>query len=161
MRLLFVLLVLWVAPLAARAAELLPIEQQVTEATKSKKVTVVHLWATWCANCAAEHRAGGWRKFIEDNPEVDVIFVTVRDENDGRKALAKYGIGAQKNFSHFQHPNPSRDPATEMTSFLGQRVGWIPVTWIFRDGRLRYALNYGQIRFPVLQQLVEDAQPKW
>ena len=85
----------------------------------------------------------------------------MRDEKAGAAALSKYGIGPQKNFTHLQHPNASRRPDTEMTSFMGQRVGWIPATWIFRDGRLRFALNYGQIRFPILQQLVEDAQPKW
>jgi hypothetical protein len=48
-----------------------------------------------------------------------------------------------------------------MTTFLGQPMGWIPATWIYRDGKVRYALNYGEIRFPILQQLVDDAQPKW
>ncbi len=143
------------------AAELLPIEEQVAEAVKSSKVTVVHLWATWCPNCEAEMRNGGWKKFVEANPEVNFIFVTVRDEKPGGPALAKHGLGPQKNLTHLQHPNASRNPDTEMTSFLGQRVGWIPVTWVFRGGRLRYALNYGQIRFPILQQLVEDALPKW
>jgi thiol-disulfide isomerase/thioredoxin len=146
---------------AADAPALLPVEQQVAEAVKSSKVTVVHLWATWCPNCHAELRSGGWSAFIEANPEVNFIFVTVRDDKPGLPELAKFGIGPQKNFTHRQHPNPSHDPDTEMTSFLGQRVGWIPVTWVFRDGKLRYALNYGQIRFPILQQLVEDAQPKW
>lgn len=142
------------------AAELLPVERQVAEAVKSPKVTVVHLWATWCPNCEAELRTGDWKKFIEANPEVNFIFVTVRDEKPGGPALAKYGLGQQKNFTHLQHPNPSRNPETEMTSFLGQRVGWIPVTWVFRGDRLRYALNYGRIRFPILQQLVEDALPQ-
>lgn len=144
-----------------RAAELLPIELQVAEAVKSQKVSVVHFWASWCANCRAENVSGGWRKFVEANPQVNVIFVTVRDEKSGTIELAKYGLGAQKNFTHLQHPNASRRPDEEMTSFMGMRVGWIPATWIFRDGKLRYALNYGQIRFPILQQLVEDAQPKW
>jgi thiol-disulfide isomerase/thioredoxin len=146
---------------ASRAAELLPIEQQVAEAVASQKVTVVHFWATWCPNCRTENVSGGWKKFIEANPQVNVIFVTVRDERSGATELAKYGIGPQKNFTHLQHPNASRHPDREMSSFMGMRIGWIPATWIFRDGKLRYALNYGQIRFPILQQLVEDARPQW
>ncbi len=38
---------------------------------------------------------------------------------------------------------------------------WVPTTWIFRDGRLRYALNYGEVRFPLLQQLIRDAADPW
>jgi hypothetical protein len=32
---------------------------------------------------------------------------------------------------------------------------------ILRDSQLRYALNYGELRFPLLQQLVRDASDKW
>jgi thiol-disulfide isomerase/thioredoxin len=147
--------------LAGRAAEALPIEQQVAEVVKSPKVTVIHFWATWCPNCRGELMTGGWKDFITRNPNVNVIFVTVRDEKSGGAELKRYGIGEQKNFTHLQHPNASRNPDTEVTSFMGLRVGWVPATWIYRDGKLRYALNYGQIRFPILQQLVEDALPKW
>ena len=146
---------------ATRAADLLPIEQQVAEATKLQKVTIVHFWATWCPNCHAELVSGGWKKFIEANPAANVIFVAIRDEKSGAAELARFGLGPQKNFTPLQHPNASRRPDEEVTSFMGLRLGWIPATWIFRDGRLRYALNYGQIRFPILQQLVEDAEPKW
>ncbi len=156
-----ILLALLVAPAASRSAELLPVEQQVAEAVKSSKVTVVHLWATWCPNCQAELKSGGWTKFVEANPDVNFVFVTVRDDKPGGPALARYGLGPQKNLTLLQHPNPLHETDGEMLSFMGLRVGWIPVTWIYRDGKLRYALNYGQIRFPILQQLVEDAQPKW
>jgi thiol-disulfide isomerase/thioredoxin len=139
----------------------LPIENQVAEATQADSVTIVHFWAPWCSNCQAELKSGGWKTFIEANPKVKVIFVTVRDERDGAGVLAKFGLGPQKNFEHLQHPNPSRRPETEMTSFMGLRVGWTPATWIYRNGRQRYALNYGQIRFPILQQLVDDTDPKW
>ncbi len=144
-----------------QAAEMLPIEERVAEAVKSSQVTVVHFWASWCPNCHAELQSGGWKKFLEANPSTKVIFIAVRDEKSGAAELARFGLGPQKNLTLLQHPNTSRRPEEEMTSFLGLRVGWIPATWIFRDGRLRYALNYGQIRFPILQQLVEDSQPKW
>jgi hypothetical protein len=48
-----------------------------------------------------------------------------------------------------------------MTEFLGLPVTWIPSTWVFRAGTLCYALNYGELRFPMLQQLVRDAADKW
>ncbi|MEY2880758.1 MAG: hypothetical protein RLZZ15_3138, partial [Verrucomicrobiota bacterium] len=139
----------------------LPIERQVAELVKSPDVTIVHFWAPWCPNCNAELKSGGWKKFLEDNPKVKVVFVTVRDERDGAAELAKFGLGPQKNFLHLQHPNPSRRPETEMTSFMGLRVGWTPATWVYRNNRQRYALNYGQIRFHILQQLVDDTDPKW
>jgi thiol-disulfide isomerase/thioredoxin len=147
--------------LAAGAAELLPVEQQVAEAVKSTKVTVVHLWATWCPNCQSELKNGAWGKFIAANPEVNFVFVQVRDEKPATPALEKYGLATLKNLTHVRHPNPAHDSEDQMGSFLGMPVGWIPVTWIYRDGKLRYALNYGQVRFPILQQLVEDAQPRW
>jgi thiol-disulfide isomerase/thioredoxin len=157
----FTLLLLLLSGLALRAAEPLPIETQVAEATKSSKVTIVHFWASWCGNCRTELKSGGWTAFLEKNPDVNVIFITVRDEKPGATELAKYGLGPQKNFQHLQHPNASRRKGEEMTSFMGLPVGWIPSTWIFRDGRQRYALNYGEIRFPILQQLVDDSQAKW
>jgi len=154
------LLLLLVVP-TLRAAEWLPIEHQVAELTKSQRVTVVHFWASWCPNCRAELVGGGWSKFVAANREVDFVFITVRDEKAGAPELAKFGLGPQPNFRHLQHPNTSRRKEDEMTSFMGMRVGWIPATWVFQNGRLRYALNYGQIRFPILQQLVEDAARGW
>jgi thiol-disulfide isomerase/thioredoxin len=147
------------------AAELLPVEQQVAEAVKSSRVTVVHLWAPWCPNCKAELAKDGWSTFINTNADVDFIFVTVwrGEEGDGRALLEKNGVGVatQKNFSLLVHPNVSRKQEDKMTEFLGLPVTWIPSTWVFRDGRLRYALNYGELHFPMLQQLIRDSSDKW
>jgi hypothetical protein len=40
-------------------------------------------------------------------------------------------------------------------------LSWIPSTWIYKGGDLRYALNYGEVRFPVLQQFLTDSQSEW
>jgi thiol-disulfide isomerase/thioredoxin len=147
------------------AAESAPnaVEQQVLDAVKSPKVTIVHLWAPWCSNCKAELSHGGWSSFLSANPDVNVIFVTVwkGEGSDGRALLEQNGLGSQPNFQLLVHPNGSRKKAERMTEFLGQPVSWIPSTWVFREGTLRYALNYGELRFPMLQQLVRDSSDSW
>lgn len=146
-----------------RAAELLPIERQVAEAVKSPRVTIVHFWAPWCANCAIELAKNGWASFINRNPKVNFIFITIWNgqEGDGRATLVKNGVGEQKNFQLLLHPNGSRVEEEKMKSFLGLPVFSSPTTWIYRDGRVRYALNHGEVRFPILQQLVDDAVESW
>ncbi|MBC7365820.1 MAG: thioredoxin [Undibacterium sp.] len=146
---------------AIRAAELLPIEQQVAEAIKSPGVTVVHFWAPWCSNCAAELAKSGWSTFIDTNAEVKFIFVTTWHDEIGREVLAKNGVGTQSNFELLLHPNPSRKAGDRTTRFLGLPLTWVPSTWIFREGELRYALSYGEVRFPILQQLIRDTGDKW
>ena len=49
----------------------------------------------------------------------------------------------------------------KMETFLGLPVTWTPTTWIFRNGRLRYAFNYGELRFLLVQQLLRDTTDKW
>ena len=146
-----------------RAGELLPIEQQVAQATESSQITVVHFWAPWCSNCKAELASGGWRDFLAANPETKFIFVTVWSDGkgDGRAMLEQYGVGAQKNFQVLLHPNTARKGATRMTSFMGLPITWIPTTWVFREGKLYYALNYGELRFPMLQQMIRDSSDEW
>ena len=45
--------------------------------------------------------------------------------------------------------------------FAGMPLSWIPTTWIYKGGDLRYALNYGEVRFDVLQQFLEDSKSEW
>ena len=156
-------LVLAVAATGVSAAERLPVEKHVAEIVNSSKPTVVHFWAPWCPNCYAELKNKGWSNFIDANPNVNFVFVTTwsGDSGDGRAELEKRGIGTQKNFQLVMHPNTSRKDGEKMESFLGMPMLWLPATWVFRDGKLRYALNYGEVRFPILQQLVKDAATKW
>jgi thiol-disulfide isomerase/thioredoxin len=137
------------------------IDRQIADATGSKRVTVVHFWAPWCPNCRAELADGGWSGFIERNPDVDFVFVTIWNAADGRDVLARYGVGAEKNFQLLLHPNGSRKRDEKVSEVLGMPISWIPTTWVFREGRLRYAMNYGELRFPMLQQLIKDSSDSW
>jgi hypothetical protein len=102
-----------------------------------------------------------WSQFVDSNPDVSFIFVTVWNDSDGAKLLAENGLGAQKNFALLLHPNGSRRTADMMKTFMGLPVTWIPTTWVFKDGKLRYALNYGELHFGMLQQLVRDSSDEW
>ena len=49
----------------------------------------------------------------------------------------------------------------KIKQFAGLPLSWIPTTWVYKGGDLRYALNYGEIRFPVLQQFLADSESEW
>ena len=137
-----------------------PAEQQVAEAVKAPGLSVVHFWAPWCSNCQAELKNGGWTKTVKENPEVKFYFVSVWNSGqDGRDALAKYEIAQQPNVTVLADPGPRG--ADHIKQFAGLSLSWIPTTWIFKGGDLRYALNYGEVRFPVLQQMISDSNSGW
>ncbi len=158
-----VLLLATLVPLAATTPAVDPLELQVADIVAGPQVTVVHFWAPWCPNCRAElNPATGWAKFIADNPAVKVVFLNVWHKGqDPAPTLAAAGLGAQPNLLLLTHPNPSRLTADRLSSFMGLPVTWVPTTWVYREGKLRVAFNYGEIRFPVLQQMVDDARNEW
>lgn len=154
-------LFLLVSAASAIDADPLAVERTVRQMVASKDVTVVHFWAPWCSNCITEQRDDGWANFMAQNPGVRFVFIEAwNDGKDSREALAKYNIGAQSNLTILVHPAPRRGEG-RMRTFLGLPVTWLPSTWVFREGRLSYAFNHGEIRFPVLQQLVTDAGADW
>jgi thiol-disulfide isomerase/thioredoxin len=137
-----------------------PAEQKLTEAIKSPELSVVHLWATWCSNCQAELKSGGWLKMVKNNPQVKFYFVSVwNGGDDGRAMLKKYEIADQPNVTILADPGPRT--GNKINQFLGLPLSWIPTTWVFKGGELRYALNYGEVRFPVLQGFLEDSKSEW
>jgi len=145
---------------AAFSLNTTPAEQQVTDAIKAPALSIVHLWAPWCSNCQAELKSGGWTKMVKDNPQVKFYFVSVWNSgDDGRPTLAKYDLAQQPNVTVLADPGPRG--TNHIKQFAGLPVSWIPTTWLFKGGDLRYALNYGEIRFPVLQQLVSDSNSDW
>lgn len=137
-------------------------EKTVAAWTHESSVTIVHLWAPWCGNCKAEMTPTGWAKFIADNPRVKVVFISIWHQGqDAKPRLAAGELGGQPNFVSLVHPNPARRGPERLQRFLDQPVTWVPTTWVFKDGVLHYALNYGEVRFPILQQLVNDAAADW
>jgi thiol-disulfide isomerase/thioredoxin len=138
-----------------------PAEQKVQAAIKSPELTVIHLWAPWCSNCQAELKTGGWSKTVNENHNVKFYFVSVwNDGQDGRAMLKKFGIANQRNVTILADPGPRRGE-NKIKQFAGLPLSWIPTTWIYKGGDLRYALNYGEVRFPVLQQFLADSQSEW
>ena len=138
-----------------------PAEPQVAEAVKAPNSTVVHLWAPWCSNCQAELKTGGWSKLIKENPNVRFYFVSVwNGGDDGKTMLQKFEVANQPNVAVLADPGP-RSGDSKIKQFLGLPLSWIPSTWIYKSGELRFALNYGEIRFPVLQQLLADTESAW
>jgi len=150
----------WLRGAAAAPA---PLEKEVADLIAGPQVTVVHFWAPWCPNCRAEMSpTDGWAKFVAANPQAKIVFINIWHKGqDGKARLDAAGLGAQPNLLLLTHPNPSRLAADRLNTFLGLPITWIPTTWVYRDGQLRAAFNYGEIRFPVLQQMVDDAREKW
>jgi thiol-disulfide isomerase/thioredoxin len=158
-RLLTVLFLLGAFVSTSRAADA-SAEQTVAEAVKGQTISVVHLWAPWCSNCQHELKSGGWTKMVKDNPSVKFYFVSIWNSgDDGREMLAKYDLAQQPNVNVLADPGPRG--AGHIQKFLGLPVSWIPTTWVFKGGDLRYALNYGEIRFPMLQQMITDSGAEW
>jgi thiol-disulfide isomerase/thioredoxin len=136
-------------------------EFRATELIKKEGQSVVHLWAPWCSNCLAELKSGGWAKMVADNPEVRFVFVSVWNAgDDGAAMLKKFGIGDQPNVNIVADQGPRSGP-DKIKRFLDLPLTWIPTTWVFQTGDLRYALNYGEVRFPMLQQFLEDSKSEW
>jgi thiol-disulfide isomerase/thioredoxin len=154
---LFILAALIAAsPLCAES----PAEQRILEAVKSPELSVVHLWAPWCSNCQAELKSGGWSKMVKDNPQVKFYFVSVWNGGaDGRSMLKKFDIDDQPNVTIVADPGPRGQ--NHIKHFGDMPLSWIPTTWVYKGGDLRYALNYGEVRFPVLQQFLEDSSSVW
>jgi hypothetical protein len=136
-------------------------EQRVRDSVKSADLTVVHLWAPWCSNCQAELKSGGWLKMAKENPKTKFIFVSVwNNGNDGRAMLEKFGLTNQANVTITADPGP-RSGDSKIKQFAGLPLSWIPATWVYKGGDLHYALNYGEVRFPVLEQFLADSESEW
>ena len=137
------------------------VEEEVAVEVAKPGITVVHFWAPWCPNSTAELKDRGWATFLGANPGVRFIFVTIRSSDDGYAYLEQQGVKDQPNLRLLHHPNHVRKGEGSIQNFMDIPLSWVPSTWVFRDGKLRYALNYGEAPFPLLQQLIRDAADNW
>ena len=74
--------------------------------------------------------------------------------------LQRFQIAGQPNVTILADPGPRRGD-DKIKQFAGMPLSWIPTTWVYKDGSLYYALNYGEVRFDVLQQFLEDSNNEW
>ena len=97
---------------------------------------------------------------VKENPQVKFYFVSVwNGGEDGHAMLQKFQIVDQPNVTILADPGPRT--GNKIKQFAGLPLSWIPTTWIYKGGDLRYALNYGEIRFDVLRQFIEDSNSEW
>jgi len=97
---------------------------------------------------------------VKENPQVKFYFVSVwNGGEDGHAMLQKFQIADQPNVTILADPGPRT--GNKIKLFAGLPLSWIPTTWIYKGGDLRYALNYGEIRFDVLRQFIEDSNSEW
>ncbi|QYM78643.1 hypothetical protein K0B96_15265 [Horticoccus luteus] len=139
----------------------LDVEEQVAAIAAGPQVTVVHFWAPWCPNSRAELAKDGWSTFVASNLDVKFVFVTMWSAEDGKKLLADSGVVDRGNLTVVSHPQASRKAGERAEVFMDLPVTWLPTTWVMRDGKLCYAFNYGEVRWPMLQQAVRDAAETW
>lgn len=138
-------------------------EQRVQEIITERGYHVVHFWAPWCHNSMHELRAGWWDELVDENPDVTFTFVTFRNEGLlSAETLQRYDIPDR--VVRLVQPGPtSRDDQTPRDRlFLGLPVTWTPTTWIFhRNGQLAYAINYGEVTKPMMEELLAGLSKEW
>lgn len=136
-------------------------ERAVADAVARGGIEVVVFWADWCGNSISqlERDLSG---AIREHADIGFTFVslwasgasgqsTLREHGipDRAQVLAQPGVGQEA-------PKDERD-----TRFLGLPVTWIPTTWVFRDGRLATAFNYGEVTREQLDAAIEGARSSW
>lgn len=148
---------------AALADSLTETEKQVQVLLDEDGVHVVHFWAPWCHNSMSEFREEVWTEIIEQNEDITFIFVTVYNDGDlSEWVLDQHEIPDRVHlFAQPDHGGSNRR-ANRRKAFLGLPLTWTPTTWIFnRNGKLAFALNYGEVRPALMQTLLDNVKTNW
>ncbi len=98
---------------------------------------------------------------VNENPQTKFVFVSVwNGGDDGHAMLEKFQVAGRPNVTILADAGP-RSGEGKLKQFCDLPLSWIPTTWVYKGGDLRYALNYGEVRFPVLQQFLQDSESEW
>ena len=136
-------------------------ERAVHDAIASGGIQVVVFWAPWCGNSISQLERG-LAEAIRENDDVGFTFVSLwAAGDDGQEELRAYDIPERA--AVVAQPGVGQDAPKEDrdTTFLGLPVTWIPTTWVFRDGLLATAFNYGEVTREQLQQALDGARSSW
>ena len=136
-------------------------EARVREIVQSGGIEVVVFWAQWCENSLSQLERG-LAEVIRVNDDVEFTFVSLWDEGcDGAEALREHGIPERARI--LAQPGVGEDDPKEMRckDFLGLPVTWIPTTWVFREGTLAYAFNYGEVTREQFDAALAGARSDW
>ena len=136
-------------------------ERAVHSAVERGGLQVVVFWAPWCGNSISQLERG-LADAIRENDDVGFTFVSLwASGDDGIEELRAYDIPERATV--VAQPGVGQDAPKEErdTMFLGLPVTWIPTTWVFRDGSLATAFNYGEVTRDQLQQALDGARSTW
>lgn len=136
-------------------------ERAVATAVARGGIQVVVFWADWCGNSISQLERG-LADAIAKHEDVGFTFVSLWASGaSGLDTLRAYGIPERAEV--VAQPGVGQDAPKEYrdTQFLGLPVTWIPTTWVFREGRLAYAFNYGEVTREQLDTAIEGAKSAW
>ncbi|MEM1054102.1 MAG: thioredoxin [Bacteroidota bacterium] len=136
-------------------------EARVHEVIQSGGIEVVVFWAQWCGSSISQLERG-LAEAIAEHEDVGFTFVSLWDEGrDGAEMLRDHNIPDRARI--LAQPGVGQDAPKEMRrkDFLGLPVTWIPTTWVFREGILATAFNYGEVTREQLDSALAGARSSW
>ena len=150
-------------PYTSGVGDLTETETRVREMLAADGIHVVHFWSPSSENSISEF-GKGWFELIENNGDVDFIFVTVWNDGEiGRSILEKFVILDRITALALPDDGPGAVEARRRRrSFLGLPLTWTPSTWIFhQNGQLAFAMNYGEMGMSEVQTLIDITRQEW
>ncbi|MEL6616872.1 MAG: thioredoxin [Bacteroidota bacterium] len=136
-------------------------ERAVADTVARGGIEVVVFWADWCGNSISQLERG-LADAIREHDDVGFTFVSLWASGaSGEATLREHGIPERA--SVLAQPGVGQEAPKEDRDmrFLGLPVTWIPTTWVFRQGRLATAFNYGEVTREQLDSALAGARSDW